>query len=166
MVEMDKKHAQLDNLITIVGQMRLGLSHRRDSEQNEAKKQKLLSCALFRLFAPFMSFFFMFFCAFLHAHANFYFFIYLLRFFYLFFSLFHISPCYFYFLYLTRAFLFLYFISYARVSVIFCMRKGDLGFVCCFSTFSTISAFFFCFPFSFYQSSVSAFSSFFFSSFS
>ena len=38
MVEMDKKHGQLDNLITIVGQMRLGLSHRRDSEQNEAKK--------------------------------------------------------------------------------------------------------------------------------
>ena len=38
MVEMDKKHAQLDNLIATVGQMRLGLSRQRDFKQDEAKK--------------------------------------------------------------------------------------------------------------------------------
>ena len=38
MAEMTKKHAQLDNLIAMVGQMRLGLSRQKDSEQNEAKK--------------------------------------------------------------------------------------------------------------------------------
>ena len=32
MVEMDKKHARLDNLIAIVGQMHLGLSHQKDSK--------------------------------------------------------------------------------------------------------------------------------------
>ena len=38
MAEMTKKHAQLDNLIAIVGQMRLGLSRQKDSKQDEAKE--------------------------------------------------------------------------------------------------------------------------------
>ena len=38
MVEMDKKHAQLDNLIATVRQMRLGLSRQKDFKQDEAKK--------------------------------------------------------------------------------------------------------------------------------
>ena len=38
MVEMDKQHAQLDNLIATVGQMRLGLSRQKDFKQDEAHK--------------------------------------------------------------------------------------------------------------------------------
>ena len=38
MVEMDKRHAQLDNLIATVGQMRLDLSRQKDFKQDEAKK--------------------------------------------------------------------------------------------------------------------------------
>ena len=100
----------------------------------------------------------MLFCMFLNSYVNFYFFIYLLHSFYYVF-LFFIPACYCYF-YISPV-RFLIFLSMRLLVLSSIWEKGHLGFVCCFSAFSTISAFFFCFLFSFYQSSVSPFSSFF-----
>ena len=108
--------------------------------------------------------FYLFFCSFFYAPPVYLFIFYLFRVFSLFtyismlFLLFYISDSlsYFYF--------YLLFMPLIVLSSIW--EKGHLGFVCCFSAFSTISAFFFCFLFLFYPSSVSAFSSFFLSLFS
>ena len=84
------------------------------------------------------------------------FFIYLSRLFIIFFLFFIYTSVLFLLLYISHALsYFLFFIFYLlspmRSLVLSSVReKGYLGFVCCFSAFSSISAFFSCFLFSFF----------------
>ena len=148
MVEMDKKYAQLDDLFATVGQMHLGLSH-----QNASKSRWTWRIAFIHAFSAFLclvslcsparscvlerTFIFYTSCAFL-----------------LFFSLFYIYlRTIFAFIYLPCAFLFFifYLLSPMRSLVLSSVREtGYLCFVCCFSAYSPVCAFFSCFLFSFF----------------
>ena len=167
MVEMDTKHAQLDILIAIVDQIHLGLSH-----QNGSKSWWSRRISFMRAFSAFFaSFFFMFLRAFLRSHDNFYFlytsYPFLFIFLFIFFSFIYISMLFLLFYISDSLSYFYFYLLFMPLIVLSSIwEKGHLGFVCCFSAFSTISAFFFCFLFLFYPSSVSAFSSFFLSLFS
>ena len=94
----------------------------------------------------FMSFFFMFFCAFLRTHANFYFFIYLPHIFYYLF-LFFIPPCDFNFYISPMCFLIFLSFIYAIVSVIFYMRQRPLRLRLLFLRVQNCSCFLLLLPF-------------------
>ena len=85
------------------------------------------SCVLMRTFIflyTSYTFFIIFFFSFLYLHAIFT------------------------FIYLSCAFLLFYLLSMRLLVLSSTWEKGHLGFVCCFSAFSSISAFFYCFFFS------------------
>ena len=128
----------------------------------------LKNCLHTRFFCFFMSCFFMFSRTFLRSRANFYF-LYLLRLFIIFFSFLYIPPYYFCFYISPMRFLIFYllsFISYAIVSVIFRARNRLLMLRLLFLRVQPRLRFLLLLPFLFlYQSSVSAFSSFFLFSF-
>ena len=114
---------------------------------------ELKNCLHTRFFYFFYVFFLMFFRTFLLSHANFYLLYTSRTLLLLFFSFYICLRAIFAFIYLPCAFLFFifYLLSPMRSLVLSSVReKGYLCFVCCFSAYSSVCAFFSYFLFSFF----------------